>query len=39
MMNSLPSWLLMLPVVAVNVCASLLLKIGAAEKPGPYFWG
>ncbi len=32
MINSLPSWLLMLPVVAVNVCASLLLKIGAEKR-------
>lgn len=39
MMNSLPSWLLMLPVVAVNVCASLLLKIGAAEKPAALLLG
>ena len=39
MMNSLPSWLLMLPVVAVNVCASLLLKIGAGEKPAALLLG
>lgn len=38
-MSSLPSWLFMLPVVAVNVCASLLLKIGASEKPAALLLG
>ncbi len=31
----MPYWLYMLPVVAVNVCASLLLKTGAGQKSGP----
>ena len=30
---SIPHWLYMLPVVAINVCASLLLKIGASDHP------
>lgn len=32
---TIPHWLYMLPVVAVNVCASLLLKLGAADRPAP----
>lgn len=32
---SIPHWLYMLPVVAINVCASLLLKIGASDEPTP----
>lgn len=28
-------WLYMLPAVVVNVCASLLLKVGAADAPSP----
>lgn len=31
----MPHWLYMLPVVAINVCASLLLKIGANEPSSP----
>lgn len=27
----MPAWLYLLPVLAINVCASLLLKIGAAD--------
>lgn len=33
----MPHWLYMLPVAAVNVCASLLLKAGAADAPVPLF--
>lgn len=33
---NLPSWLLLLPLIATNVCASLLLKIGAADKCAPF---
>lgn len=32
---TIPHWLYMLPVVAVNVCASLLLKLGSADRPAP----
>lgn len=31
------NWLLMLPVVAINVCASLLLKTGALSPPSAIF--
>ncbi len=31
----MPYWLYMLPVVAVNVCASLLPKTGAGQSPAP----
>lgn len=31
----MPHWMLMLPVAAINVCASLLLKIGASERASP----
>lgn len=34
-MMSVPHWIFMLPVVAINVCASLLLKIGASEPAAP----
>lgn len=30
---NIPHWLYMLPVAAVNVCASLLLKAGAGDRP------
>ena len=30
---SLPTWTYVLPLIAVNVCASLLLKVGAGDKP------
>ena len=36
---SIPHWLFMLPVVAVNVCASLLLKVGAADRPAALLLG
>lgn len=36
---TIPHWLYMLPVVAVNVCASLLLKVGAADRPAPLLLG
>lgn len=36
-MISIPHWLYMLPVVAVNVCANLLLKAGAADTPHALF--
>ena len=36
---SIPHWLFMLPVVAVNVCASLLLKMGAADRPAGLLLG
>lgn len=29
---NIPPWLYMLPVAAVNVCASLLLKAGASDR-------
>lgn len=32
---TIPHWLYMLPVVAINVCANLLLKIGASEPASP----
>lgn len=35
----MPHWLCMLPVVAINVCASLLLKAGAGETPSPLLLG
>lgn len=31
----MPHWFCMLPVVCVNVCASLLLKTGAGDPPAP----
>lgn len=31
----MPHWIYMLPVVAVNVCASLLLKVGAGKATAP----
>lgn len=34
---TMPHWLYMLPVIAVNVCANLLLKMGAMDKPAPLF--
>lgn len=36
---TIPHWLFMLPVVAVNVCASLLLKVGAADRPAHLLLG
>ncbi|MBD5558446.1 MAG: EamA family transporter [Desulfovibrio sp.] len=36
---SIPHWLFMLPVVAVNVCASLLLKMGATDRPAALLLG
>ena len=36
---SIPHWLFMLPVVAVNVCASLLLKVGATDRPAGLLLG
>ncbi|MBQ3059253.1 MAG: EamA family transporter [Desulfovibrio sp.] len=30
---SVPAWTYVLPLIAINVCASLLLKVGAADKP------
>lgn len=32
---TIPHWLYMLPVVMFNVCASLLLKLGASDRPAP----
>lgn len=32
---TIPHWLYILPVVAINVCANLLLKIGAADTASP----
>ena len=32
---TLPHWLYMLPVVALNVCAGLLLKLGSMDRPVP----
>lgn len=31
----MPHWLFMLPVVAINVCANLLLKMGASDPATP----
>lgn len=36
---SVPAWLFMLPVVALNVCASLLLKLGSMDRPAPLLLG
>ena len=36
---SIPHWLFMLPVVAMNVCASLLLKMGATDRPADLLLG
>lgn len=30
---SVPHWLYMMPVAFINVCASLLLKAGASDRP------
>lgn len=30
---NIPHWLYMLPVAAINVCANLLLKAGANDRP------
>lgn len=30
---NIPHWLYMLPVAALNVCANLLLKAGASDRP------
>lgn len=32
---AIPHWIYLLPVIAVNVCASLLLKMGASDPPVP----
>lgn len=37
MLSQSLAWLAMLPVAAVNVCASLLLKTGSADPPCPLF--
>lgn len=36
---TIPHWFFMLPVVAMNVCASLLLKLGAADRPAALLLG
>lgn len=38
-MLNIPHWLYMLPVAAINVLASLLLKIGAGDGPSPWLLG
>lgn len=30
---TIPSWSYVLPLIVINVCASLLLKVGAGDKP------
>ncbi|MDE5833294.1 MAG: DMT family transporter [Desulfovibrio sp.] len=35
MLASIPHWLYMTPVVAINVCASVLLKLGAGDSRAP----
>ena len=35
LMTTIPHWFFMLPVVAINVCANLLLKAGAMEPASP----
>lgn len=35
----MPSWLYLLPIVAINVCASLLLKYGAGRPPAALLGG
>lgn len=35
LMTTIPHWIFILPVVAINVCANLLLKAGAMEPASP----